>query len=78
MIGPAVAQRAHLGTNSTLLNSSCPSMLKCLTARCSSQSLVRDLHHKRISHCWRPVFELCHSSTMELGTTACAAGHNMG
>lgn len=34
---------AHFGTYRTLLNSSWPSMLKCLTARWSSQSFDRDL-----------------------------------
>jgi hypothetical protein len=34
---------ARLGTKRTDLNSSCPSTEKCLTDRCSSQSLVSDL-----------------------------------
>ena len=34
---------ARLGMKRRARNSSCPSTEKCLTQRCSSQSLVRDL-----------------------------------
>jgi hypothetical protein len=39
----SVLTGARLGTNKIDLNSSCPSTLKCLTDKCSSQSLVIDL-----------------------------------